>query len=279
MFRPYYPFGSMQRTKLMAKMSNWSYKRQSKTRKAQRMAEENYRYIATEIGDLLKMSTTINGINRTASSLFRFQQESFSNDHITSSRAQEIYNWIMSLARQKMTSEERNRLLTNFCHSLANENELGEVAKILNTGGISKTNILSADVDDFQNRKFHQQIHIHCKQLYIDNHYFHAVFEACKVYNKMVRTKSQETKDGHSLMMAVWSPDGVLKITPCQSETDHNVQNGIKFLSAGIMQAVRNPTAHEPAIEWPISKDDCLDILSFMSFLFKKLDEAIYYKK
>ena len=243
------------------------------------MAETNYRYIATEVGDLLKMSTTINSINRTASSLFRFQQESFSNDHITSQRAQEIYNWILSLGRQKMTSEERNRLLTTFCHSLADEDQLREVTKILNAGGISNTNTHSASLEDFQNRKFHQQIHQHCKQLYIDNHYFHAVFEACKVYNKMVRTKSKETRDGYKLMMAVWSPEGVLKITSCQSETDHNVQNGIKFLSAGIMQAVRNPTAHEPAIEWPISKDDCLDILSFMSFLFKRLDEAIYYKE
>lgn len=95
----------------------------------------------------------------------------------------------------------------------------------------------------------------------------------------MVRDKSQEVKDGHSLMLAVWGPDGVLKITPCQSDTDHNVQNGIKFLSAGIMQAVRNPTAHEPAVDWPISKQDCLDILSFMSFLFRKLDDAVYYKK
>ncbi|WP_222846444.1 TIGR02391 family protein [Pontiella sulfatireligans] len=71
---------------------------------------------------------------------------------------------------------------------------------------------------------------------------------------------------------------GVLKITPCQSETDCNVQNGVKFLSAGLMQAIRNPTAHEPALDWPIEKNDCLDLLSFISFLFRKLDEAVYYK-
>jgi hypothetical protein len=44
------------------------------------------------------------------------------------------------------------------------------------------------------------------------------------------------------------------------------------------MQAIRNPTAHEPALDWPISREDCLDILSFLSFLFRALDKAVYFK-
>ena len=44
-----------------------------------------------------------------------------------------------------------------------------------------------------------------------------------------------------------------------------------------LMQAIRNPTAHEPAVDWPISKVDCLDILRFLSFRFRKLDEATYF--
>lgn len=79
-------------------------------------------------------------------------------------------------------------------------------------------------------------------------------------------------------MLEVWGCDnGVLKVTGCTSDTDRNVQDGIKFLSAGLMQAIRNPTAHEPATDWPISKEDCLDILSFISFLLRKLDEAVYF--
>jgi uncharacterized protein (TIGR02391 family) len=80
-------------------------------------------------------------------------------------------------------------------------------------------------------------------------------------------------------MLEVWGPEnGVLKITPCETETDKNVQNGVKFLSAGLMQAIRNPTAHEPALDWPINKQDCLDLLSFVSFLFRQLDQCTYYK-
>ena len=81
------------------------------------------------------------------------------------------------------------------------------------------------------------------------------------------------------VILEVWGPEGVLKITKCQTETDRNVQNGVKFLAAGLMQAIRNPTAHEPALDWPINKQDCLDLLSFLSFLFRQLDVAVYYKQ
>lgn len=71
-------------------------------------------------------------------------------------------------------------------------------------------------------------------------------------------------------MLDVWGPQkGVLKVTLCETETDQ-VQDGIKFLSAGLMQAIRKPTSHEPALDWPICRVDCLDILRFLSFLFRE---------
>lgn len=79
-------------------------------------------------------------------------------------------------------------------------------------------------------------------------------------------------------MMSVWGcSGGVLKLTPCQTDTDINIQDGIKFLSGGLMSAIRNPTAHELAVDFGVNKEDCLDILSFISFLFRKLDNAVYF--
>lgn len=238
----------------------------------------NYRLIATGIGEMLKYETVLKEIGRTARAIFKFQQETFPNEDITSSRSKEVYDWIMTLAKQPMGNEERNALLIQFCKQLVPENLYPNVERILENGGVCSGAQTFSGLPEFIQRNLHSEIHKHSRQLYLDGHYFHAVFEACKVYNKLVREKSHETKDGASLMMAVWSPDGVLKITKCQTETDHNIQNGIKFLSAGLMQAVRNPVSHEPAVDWPISKEDCLNILSFMTFLFKKLDDAIYYK-
>ncbi len=62
------------------------------------------------------------------------------------------------------------------------------------------------------------------------------MFEACKAYNKDVRLKAKSDKDGKDLMLQVWGPaNGCLKITACESDTDRSVQDGVKFLSAGLM--------------------------------------------
>lgn len=131
----------------------------------------------------------------------------------------------------------------------------------------------------FLRRNFHESVHKHCRELFIQGNYFHAVFEAAKVYNKMVQEKAHSEKDGQALMLDVLSVNGVLKLNKNETQTERNVQDGVKFLSAGLMQAMRNPTAHEPALDWVISKEDCLDMLSFISYLFKQLDKAVYYNE
>lgn len=51
------------------------------------------------------------------------------------------------------------------------------------------------------------------------------------------------SEDGMKLMIIVWDCERTLKITRCETQTDKDVQDGIKFLSSGLMQAIRNPTA------------------------------------
>ena len=239
----------------------------------------NYRLIAVQVGDALKYATSINEINRIAGAIFPFQREGFPNEAITSSRAKLIHDWILSLAKQKMGEEERNQLLRSFCDQLCGDSDLRATAySILHAGGVPTVEV-STDKREFLARGFHPQVIEHCQNLFTQGNYFHAVFEACKLYNKLVREKAISLKDGEALMMDVWGwENGVLKVTACQSDTDKNVQDGIKFLSAGLMRAMRNPTAHEPALHWPITKEDCLDMLSFVSFLFRQLDKAVYYK-
>jgi uncharacterized protein (TIGR02391 family) len=237
----------------------------------------NYRLIAIQVGDLLKYDTTVNDVNRAAQSIFSFQCEHFPNDSITSSRAKLIHDWVLTLAKQRMNNEERNQKLISFLDLIAPESLKEGVNKILKKAGVVvKTEIETSK--DFFTRNFHHEIHKHCSKLYSQGNYFHAVFEAAKVYNKKVQKKAQSNKDGQPLMMEAWAPSGVLKVTACKTETDRNIQEGIKFLSAGLMQAMRNPTAHEPALDWPISREDCLDMLSFISYLFKQLDNAVYFK-
>ncbi len=240
----------------------------------------NFKVIAIEVGDLLKWDTSINEINRIAGALFKFRCELFPNESITSIRAKTIYDWILTLAKQQMNPEERNILLINFCRKISPESYRPRIDKIFSDNGLPLSIINKENHELFLSRSFHESVVQNSKRLFIQENYFHAVFEAAKTYNKLVKEKSKTNKDGQDLMLDVWGWEkGVLKRTPCKTETDKNVQDGIKFLSAGLMRAIRNPTSHEPAIDWPISRQDCLDILSFISFLFRQLDESVYFKQ
>jgi uncharacterized protein (TIGR02391 family) len=234
----------------------------------------NYRLVAIQVGDLIKYDTTINDINRAAQSVFSFPSDSFPNEAITSTRAKLFHDWVLTLAQQKIGVEEKNNKLVAFINLIAPSACNDNITRILKEAGIVA---LSEAKKDFYSRNFHKEIYKHSSKLYSEGNYFHAVFEATKVYNKSVREKSKLNKDGQALMMVAWTSSGVLKVTACETETDKNVQEGIKFLSAGLMQAMRNPTAHEPALHWPISKEDCLDMLSFVSYLFRQLDKAVYF--
>ncbi len=237
----------------------------------------NYRIIATQVGDLVKWDSSVNEIGRAASAILGVSKDSFPNSSITSVRAQLVYDWILSLARAQMNSDERDRRLVQFCQAIITKEQTEALDNILRQGNVGLSGIVQERRLVFDARHFHGEVARHSQRLFLQGNFFHAVFESAKAYNKLVREKSQTERDGQSLMLEVWGCDkGVLKITQCQSETERNVQDGVKFLAAGLMQAIRNPTAHEPALDWPISQDDCLDILSFLSFLFRKLDDAVF---
>jgi len=243
------------------------------------MQEINYRHIATQIGDTLKYSTTVNEIDRLGQSILRVNKENFPNNAITSSRAQTLYNWVLSLAKTPLDSTERLKRLIKFCLELTPEAHQKTTIDFLEKNNCPYNLLYKDNLDEFLKRNFHSEIIKHSQKLFIQGNYFHAVFESAKAYNKDVKEKSFSEKDGQPLMLNVWGwESGVLKVTACTSQTDKDFQDGIKFISGGLMSAIRNPTAHEPAITWPIDKQDCLDILSLISFLYRQLDKAVYYR-
>ena len=243
------------------------------------MSEINYRHIATQIGDALKYSTTVNEIDRLGQSILQVNKEIFPNNAITAIRAQILYNWILSLAKTSMDNTERTKRLIAFCLELTPENDKKVTIEFLEKNGCPYNLLHKDSFDDFLKRNLHSEVVKHSQRLFVQGNYFHAVFESVKSYNKDVKTKSQSDKDGQQLMLNVWgSENGVLKVTACESQTDKDFQDGIKFISGGLMSAIRNPIAHEPAITWNIDKQDCLDILSLISFLYRQLDKAVYYK-
>lgn len=90
-----------------------------------------FKLAAVKVGDLLKHSTTLNEINRTASSLFSFACESHPIEGITSERARRIFDWLMSLSAQNIPDQEKRDLATTFVTNITPEAERPQVFQVL----------------------------------------------------------------------------------------------------------------------------------------------------
>jgi uncharacterized protein (TIGR02391 family) len=132
-------------------------------------------------------------------------------------------------------------------------------------------------------RNVHEDVLTFCKAELLQENYFHAVFEAMKSIAAKIRKLSGLTTDGAQLVEAAFSlgknDSPVLSINPLATETDKGEQRGFVNLLVGLFGTIRNPTAHNPKIEWDMNEQDTLDILTTISLIHRKLDNSYKYTK
>ena len=104
-----------------------------------------------------------------------------------------------------------------------------------------------------------------------------------EINSKFLRIgRKRRVEDGNAL-----SPNGKRKVTGKKGlgklaffgiGDTIDIEEGQKLLSMGIMTGARNPVAHEEIAELRdsglFSEKDCLDALSLLSHLFRRLDDA-----
>ena len=127
-------------------------------------------------------------------------------------------------------------------------------------------------------RKVHGDVLRYCNAEILANNYFHAVFEAMKSITAKIRTLSSLTGDGSELVDQAFSlgktKTPLLAINALNTETLEGEQKGFVNLLKGAYGVVRNPLAHNPKIEWDMSEQDALDVLTMISLIHRKLDRA-----
>lgn len=130
-----------------------------------------------------------------------------------------------------------------------------------------------------EQRNTHASILTYCTPELISNNYFHAVLEASKSVAAVIRQKSGLNSDGVKLVEDAFGIGKksypILAINTLVSETEKSEHTGFMNLVIGLMGMFRNPTAHEPKISWPMSEQDALDIMSLISLIHRKLDDAV----
>jgi uncharacterized protein (TIGR02391 family) len=142
-------------------------------------------------------------------------------------------------------------------------------------------------------RQLHPEIKRVSEKYYTTEDYYSAFQESVKHYTSLVRVKSASViSDDSPMMENVFSlADPVLSVTEnfkkpdgteFSPETIKNIKNAQSRLSTAIILGGRNVVAHEEHEDLRVSKlfteEDCLDALSLLSHLLRRLDASVKVK-
>jgi uncharacterized protein (TIGR02391 family) len=136
-----------------------------------------------------------------------------------------------------------------------------------------KEAVVKPALHPFEIRNIHQGLPPKVKRLFDDGHYADATFTAFKYLDKKVQKCSGIRDSGFALMMDAFNEaKPKLQLTPLKTLSEVDEQKGYRHVFAGSMSAIRNPRGHEfDVIDDP---DTCLDHLSFVSMLLRRLEQA-----
>jgi len=114
---------------------------------------------------------------------------------------------------------------------------------------------------------------------------FHAVFEAAKGVSERLRHLSGSTLDGAELVDHCFSAKAGIpivrinsfRINSFRTDSEASEHRGFASLLRGVFGAFRNPPAHAPRATggWSITESDALELFSMLSFLHRRLDNAL----
>lgn len=125
-----------------------------------------------------------------------------------------------------------------------------------------------------EQRNAHPAIFAFCRAELIAENYFHAVMEANKGLFQRIRDISGVEADGNRLIEQVFSNNPIVIINNFTTQSEKDEHSGFCNLLKGLCAMFRNPLAHEPKVEWPISEQDALEILGIISYCHRRLDNA-----
>lgn len=153
----------------------------------------------------------------------------------------------------------------------------GKFVKIKKASNLSEAHERANKLrNKLKNRDVHPDILRFCKaELLVDN-YFHAVLEATKSIASKIRDKTNLDLDGGDLVDATFGGSSpILRINSFETLSHRSEQKGFLNLVKGLFGTFRNPTAHEARIEWEMSENDALDLLTIASYVHRRIDNSL----
>lgn len=129
-----------------------------------------------------------------------------------------------------------------------------------------------------RDRGVHHDVLRFCRAELVARNYFHAVLEASKSVSAKIRDRTGLDADGAELADQAFTLKQnmpPLAFNSLQTPSQRSAHSGYAHFVRGVVGAFRNPTAHEPKIEFPLSEEDALDMLATISMVHRQLDQAV----
>lgn len=187
-----------------------------------------------------------------------------------------------------------NDNLDSVINALTKDAELTDEKAVSSLKGLLK---IIKPYPYFHWQNLHPTLHSLTFPYYKNEDYYTAVTQGVIKYVREIQAKSSSTLTDMNLIKHVFSPDQQPSPTPRVSPelsvtkkfkrpngtefgvlTKKSITNGHGLLARAMWSAFRNPLSHESATDLRDSglytEQDCLDALSILSHLFRRLDDA-----
>jgi len=133
--------------------------------------------------------------------------------------------------------------------------------------------------NELERRGVHCDVLAFCRPELMQENYFHAMLEATKSVSEKIRQKTGLSGDAGDLSTRAFSlgksGSPALAFNSLKTDTDRSEQNGLMNLCVGMFGSFRNTTAHRAKITWSVEEQDALDLLTLVSFIHRRLDQAV----
>lgn len=239
---------------------------------------------AREIGDLLvrlKMSDPLPGATKrdrlAEAFVVRQNMDQSSNRIITFITA--AMEPVRYRDRPGLFSLRQDRLNEHMAFVGLRVNDAGKVARGARAQTLDEaTRIATSIRDELQRRKVHPEVLRYCSVEVLKKAHFHACLEATKSIFDRLRMATGAQGDGAALVDAALAlgKTGVpaLAINALGTQTERDEQKGLANLIKGLGGLYRNPTAHDPRLNRSVSDDELLEVLTMVSMVHRRLDNA-----
>lgn len=131
-------------------------------------------------------------------------------------------------------------------------------------------------------RHLHNSIRERIKTYYTNKQYGDAASQGVQIYCEIIRTLTGRNEDGRDLVNKIFgsnpfNPPPEIQLNDLNTESLKNIQEGQGHLSRGVVTGFRNPISHGPIdtnVPALFTELDCLNILSLVSYLITRMDNA-----